>query len=145
MGFPDHAVIVAPNEPRLASAPIAKGIEDHAVLFTAIAAAAAASRDGLALVQSDMRANRNPTRMTTLGRLAEKLADRLNCACPVCAAPGFGVVGTEPGLPCAWCGSPTHMQRSQILGCAGCEFREQRSRPDGLAEADPGHCANCNP
>ena len=70
------------------------------------------------------------------------LADRLNCVCPTWAAPAFGIVGRESGLPCV---AATPVPRSRILGYARCEFRDERGRPDGLTAADPGHGPNCHP
>jgi hypothetical protein len=125
--------------------PVAKGIREPKALQVAIATAAGLSADGKALVETDMRAHMNPTRMAALGRLAEQLAGRLRCVCPDCAAPGFGLVDTENGLPCEWCGGPSVMVRHQIFGCANCDYRERRPRPDGLLHADPGKCMTCNP
>ena len=142
--FPGHALVVGPNECR-SRMPVAKGVRDHDTLAAAIARAAGISENGKALVETDMRAHMNPTRMATLQRLAEQLARRLRSGCPDCAAPGFGLVDTETGLPCEWCGGPSLMVRHQIFGCAGCDFREKRPRPDGLLHADPGRCPTCNP
>jgi len=145
IGFPDHALIVGPNEPAEAQGAIAKGIRERSHLSKAIAAAAKESRDGIALIQTDMRAHMNPTRMATLAHLAEKLIGRLQFACPACSAPGFGIVGVEEGLPCGWCGGPSVMVRHQIFACVVCDYREERPRPDGLTLADPGNCPVCNP
>jgi hypothetical protein len=142
--FPAQGLIVGPNR-SAHKMPVAKGIRERGALEAAIVSAARASDDGKALVETDMRAHMNPTRMAALGRLAEQLAARLNSLCPGCAAPGFGLVDTETGLPCEWCRGPSVMVRHQIFGCAGCDYRETRSRPDGLRYADPGRCQLCNP
>jgi hypothetical protein len=144
IGFPGHGVIVGPNKSD-SRTNITKGIREHSELEAAIASAASSSADGKALVETDMRAHMNPTRMAALGRLADKLAQRLQCTCPGCAAPGFGLVDEETGLPCEWCGGPSVMVRHQILGCARCDHRERRPRPDGRTHADPGKCLVCNP
>ncbi len=144
IGFPRHAVIVGPNG-AATEGPFTKGIRERSVLSGAVAAAARASCDGLALVQTDMRAHMNPTRMTTLGRLARLLCDRLASLCPACAAPGFGLIEVEKGLPCRWCGGPSVMVHHQIFGCVACDNRERHPRSDGLTHADPGHCHICNP
>ncbi|MEQ8517081.1 MAG: hypothetical protein RIC38_15905 [Chromatocurvus sp.] len=144
--FPRHALIVCPNEPA-AKGPFVKGIRKPTDLHSAIRAAVAASIDGRALVQTDMRAHMNPTRSSTLERLAARLAARLNCTCPACGAPGFGIVDVESGLPCEWCEGPSVMLRYQVFGCArtDCDYQEKRPRPDGLTHADPGNCTVCNP
>ena len=44
------------------------------------------------LVQTDMRAHMNPTRMNNIRLVTEKLIQRLVTGCPDCGAPGFGPV-----------------------------------------------------
>jgi hypothetical protein len=145
IGFPEHAVIVRPNEVEQAVCPIHKGLRTTEALTHAIADCSAHSRDGMALVQTDMRAHMNPTRMAALGRLAALLCDRLATPCPACGIPGYDQIDTEPGLPCEWCGSPSVSVRHLVFGCVTCEHREKRPRPDGRTQADPGHCPECNP
>jgi len=146
IGFPAHAVIVGPNQPP-DRGPFVKGVRDAAELAKAVRELSKASGDGLALIQSDMRAHMNPTRMAALGRLAAQLVERLQRLCPACGAPGFGVVGVETGLPCADCGGPSNLVSHRLLGCArpGCDHREAQPRDDGLTRADPWHCPFCNP
>jgi len=144
--FPRQAVIVGPNLPPH-QGPFVKGIRDPARLSEAIASASRESSDGLALVQTDMRAHMNPTRMATLGRLAAILVERVQRICPACSAPGFGLVAVETGLPCSGCGGPSSLVRHRLFGCArpGCGHREEHAREDGLSQADPWHCPLCNP
>lgn len=144
IGSHDHALIVKPAEGD-GDAPIIKGIRNRSELYQAVATCSARSRDGRALVQTDMRAHMNPTRMATLSRLASALAARLASLCPACGAPGYGQVDVETGLPCEWCGAPSVMVRHAILGCVACAHRETRPRADGKTHADPGHCPQCNP
>ena len=143
-GFPAHALIVRPNRGERTLF-LAKGLADRAALDRAVAAAAAASADGRALVETDMRAHLNPTRMGTIAELARRLAARLACLCPACAAPGWGRTDVARGLPCGLCGSPTEHVLTEIFGCAACPHREERPRRDDLREADPMHCPVCNP
>jgi len=148
IGFPAHAVIVRPHKlPPGAPAGIAleKGIRGMAPLAAAIAAAASASSDGLALLETDMRAHRNPTRMAAIRRLAFRLVRRITSPCPACAAPGWGRVDGVPGLPCGWCSLPTALVHHEVFGCVSCSHTEQRPRADGLGQADPQHCPLCNP
>lgn len=144
IGFPDHAVIVRPAM----DAPmhtVYKGLRRKGDLEAAVGACASLSGDGRALVQTDMRAHMNPTRMDSIRRLASALADRLARPCPACSAPGYGQVDVESGLPCEDCGAPSIMIRNWIFGCVACDHRERRPRPDGLAYAHPAHCPLCNP
>lgn len=145
IGFPHQAVIVQPDDAERRSDTTFKGIRSKGALLTAISQAAAQSKDQRVFIQTDMRAHMNPRRMATLNRLATMLCERLASPCPNCDSPGFGVVGVEKGLPCSWCGGPSLMVLRRIFGCAACDFREAKPREDGITEADPGHCPNCNP
>ncbi len=142
-GFPRQAMIVRPNAG--SPARVQKGIQDFEHLEASIAQAALASSDGLALVQTDMRAHFNPRRMKSIESLARKFADRLSRACPSCEAPGWGVKRTERGLPCSWCGAPTEWVLNEVMGCFVCDNERPELRSDGLSEADPAHCPYCNP
>jgi hypothetical protein len=122
-----------------------KGIRGVETLAEAIAAAARASEDGLALIETDRRAHCNPTRMASIRRLSFKLLRRIVQACPACGSPGWGVNGRTPGLPCSWCGLPTALTHWMELGCAACNHSERQPRADGLLQADAGHCQHCNP
>jgi hypothetical protein len=142
IGFPAHAVIVRPND---GTDPIRKGVVDPIALQEAIKAAAGCSADGSARIETDMRAHLNPTRMNEIGRLATKFAQRLACQCPACGAPGFGVVRTEAGLPCADCGAETLLVNTVISGCVSCDHSERQPRTDGRLFARAAECPECNP
>jgi len=144
IGFPSHALIIRPNvgEP---SPALAKGVVDLGHLVRAIKEAAAASSDGRAMLETDMRAHLNPTRMKSLAMLAERLAERLAMLCPLCSTPGLGLTGTRAGLRCKECGAATEMIAVEIFGCVACHHREERGRHDGLMHAEPVNCPACNP
>lgn len=146
IGFPAHALIVRPNRPAEPHGiPMHKGVQDAAALPALVQACAAASVDGLARLEPDMRAHLNPTRMAEIRRAGFRLARRLATACPACASPGFGPLEFLPGLPCEECGGPTDWIRAESHGCAACPHREERPRSDGRLRAPAGHCPNCNP
>lgn len=160
VGFPDHGLIVRPNQVRgsllaraarvfggkLAPPPgLVKGIRDPARLVTAVAEASCLSDDGCARVETDMRAHLNPTRLAAIGKLAARLAARLATPCPRCCGPGFGRTGELPGLPCEACGGATSMIRAEVFTCPGCSHSEHRPRFDGLTQADAMWCDHCNP
>jgi hypothetical protein len=134
--FPSHALIVRGQDF------IEKGIRDQGLLAAAMARGFA---HGSVTIETDMRAHMNPTRMAEIGKLAQRLSARLATPCPVCNAPGFGAVGEERGLPCSWCGSETSLVKSIIHGCSACGHRQRMPRTDGLAEAEPQYCPECNP
>jgi hypothetical protein len=144
IGFPSHGVIVRPHHPPVPGF-AQKGIRDPALLAAAIGRCCRDSADGLALVETDMRAHMNPTRMASIRALAFRLVRRIATPCPRCQAPGWGVVELLPGLLCSGCGCATDLIRGEVHGCGSCAHREERPRPDGLRLADPGQCSFCNP
>lgn len=134
IGFPGHAVILR------SEAGLVKGLACRAALDEALRSA-----KGPVRLETDMRAHLNPTRQAELGKLAEKLARRIATPCPACAAPGFGTIRAERGLPCADCGTPTDLIRILITGCVCCGFERSVPRPDGQPAASPANCPECNP
>ena len=142
--FPSHALIVRPAghaDPAL----IRKGLREEEAVRSAIRQAIEQSPEGLACLETDMRAHANPTRMGVIRRLGGRLARCLRTHCPKCRCPGFGRVGTEPGLPCAECGEPTGMTLWEIHGCPRCHVRRPSPRADGSKTAPPQYCPFCNP
>ncbi len=134
----------APGDPA-GAALIRKGIRTHGQLRQAIRLAAAQSPSAQVQLETDMRAHCNPTRMASIRQLSFRLVRRIASPCPGCQAPGWGLIASEPGLPCAWCGLPTALTRAEIHGCVRCDERRELPRRDGLRQADPGHCPHCNP
>jgi hypothetical protein len=145
VGFPTHALIVRPNVDSPISSTIRKGIRERAMLEAAVAEAASASPDGSVIVQTDMRAHMNPTRLASIGKLARRLAVRLARLCPSCGAPGFGAVEVIPGLPCAECSAPTRLARAERFACSACRFSEVRRERSPTQRADAMWCDLCNP
>ncbi len=148
IGLPTHAALVKPNRWLSANGepmPVAKGLIEPAAVAEAVELMAAHSQDGLARLEADLRAHMNPTRLAAIGRLGQRLAERLATPCPRCRAPGFGRIDVQPGLPCELCGEATDLVRAEIHGCGVCGHREDRPRADGLTAADAGHCPECNP
>lgn len=142
--FPSHGLIVRPNS-GLQPGLLFKGITKIGALKEALERSASASADGLAHVETDMRAHMNPTRMQVIRELAVRLGRRLANLCLQCRTPGWGVVDAVRGLPCEWCGRETEMIRAEVLGCPRCDYRETHPRSDGLQVASPGECSWCNP
>lgn len=144
IGFPQHAVVVRP-QPSNGTSPIFKGLTDNGAIAAAVEAVAARSIEGGAIVQTDMRAYLNPTRMAAIKLTARWLALRTARCCPRCQKPGFGLVEVDRGLPCSECGSPTRLIRAEIHGCRSCDCRLRKRERPGRLRSDPMWCDYCNP
>ncbi len=138
VGFPAHALIVVPNDrirvdhdervrlvlEDVPDQQLFKGIADRAALTLAVKQCAALSGDGIAHVETDMRAHLNPTRMRTIAALAVQLGRRLATLCPSCNAPGWGRVAAKwesaegAGLVVV----------SETMGCASCTSQQVVTR-----------------
>ena len=99
---------------------------------------------GLAFLQTDMRAHRNPTRMTAIERATKNLVHRFHNRCPECGYPGYDIAERVSGLPCARCGLPTQVIQYDVSKCTKCGYSVRQLATTNTS-ADPGHCANCNP
>lgn len=143
-GFPQHGLIVlgCRNGSPAPDLALMKDILDRDTLEAAVRRVI--RQCGAALVETDMRAHRNPTRMTAIGRATADLIRRYQSRCPVCAHRGFDVTERLPGLPCADCGAATRVISQEVLCCANCGHRETRPATASPA-ADPGSCDYCNP
>ncbi|MBX7143699.1 MAG: hypothetical protein K1X79_04545 [Oligoflexia bacterium] len=142
--FPSHALIVRPNQ-WVDKHVINKAINQLKELEAAVYTACQHSSDKKAWIETDMRANFNPSRMKIIGDLAQRLATRLSRHCPGCSLPGWGVVDVENGLRCEYCGAPTETVAFEIFGCARCNHRQRLPRADGRLTADAMQCQFCNP
>jgi len=142
--FPSHALIMRPNN-RETKGPIFKGLDTWQALEDAFKESIRYSEEGIVWLETDMRAQFNPSRMHVIGELATKLSDRLKTKCPCCNNPGWSKIRYEKGLICGCCGSETELVKSEIFGCIKCAYEESRERVDGKKEADPGSCQYCNP
>ncbi|MDO8105768.1 hypothetical protein Q6348_00985 [Isoptericola sp. b441] len=140
VGFPDQALICRPAD----GSPdgIATGLTRLPDLDRAVRDAARASADGLARVETDLRAHLCPTRRRVIAEAAERLAVRLMTRCPRCSVPGFGLTRSEQGRPCGLCGLPTRGPVAMVTTCSRCEHRERVPVP---GPADPATCTWCNP
>lgn len=140
--FPSHGLIL-----RLAGAklkpPLYKGIHREADLQAAYLELRKHWGDKPLHIETDMRAQHNPSRMSVIANLAQEFAQRLTRECPQCRTPGWGRVRQELGLPCGWCGKATNLVKQDIFGCSKCTHEE--ARPVAESYSDPGQCMACNP
>jgi len=141
-GFPAHQMVVRPtgeDAPR-----IRKGIASWQELVAAFAEAQVQSGSGRVLLETDVRAHANPTRMENIRRAAQDLAAKVRSRCPACATPGFSIVERVAGLPCGQCLAPTSETREEVYRCLKCPHRLLCERTD-VQHADPVRCDYCNP
>lgn len=96
------------------------------------------------MVETDMRAHMNPTRMNVIARATELLMMKVSALCPNCQWPGFGVVEVKSGLICRQCRVPTDLPLLDIYRCLKCGFADEMQAGNGKL-ADPQYCDNCNP
>ncbi len=143
IGFPGHGVILTAwvDERPAVETALIKDVVGWASLVDAIDRIV--GQTGAALIETDMRADRNPTRMRAIRRATLDLVRRFRSPCPACGRPGFAVTERLAGLPCADCGEPTSQGRAEVLTCTCCSHREERLL--ARCSADPGQCGACNP
>ncbi|WP_333695628.1 DUF6671 family protein [Flavobacterium sp.] len=100
---------------------------------------------GSVVVETDMRAHRNPTRMQVIAQAGTKLAQAIQSQCPSCGLPGFQITYVEPGLPCEWCLAPTRSPLAFHYSCVRCSHTLVKKFPLGQEKQSPEFCMNCNP
>lgn len=97
------------------------------------------------LVQTDMRALYNPTRMKTIEKACHKLISNIVSQCPSCVTPGYNVTDVLDGLPCSLCGRPTKSTLAHQYVCRRCGHKELRYYPNLKLQEEPTFCDYCNP
>jgi hypothetical protein len=140
MGFPEYGVFVICSSNW--DHPV-KGLSTEEEVIAAMNREAEKSDDKMAVLVTDMRAHRNPTRMKVVRALSWKLAKRLQRLCPACEAPGFGHIESRRGLPCEACGDPTDWIDFEVDGCPACGHAVARPRKDGRRTASRLSCRSC--
>lgn len=139
--FPSHGLILKQSENNYSI--VIKGITDldslkkHFHDFK--------NEYGSAYVETDMRANFNPTRINVIEKTAQKLLQAVKSTCPNCDTPGFTISKALPGLPCSWCNTPTSSTLSFLYLCKKCGFTKEEFYPHQKKTEDPTYCNLCNP
>lgn len=144
IGFPEHAVIIKPEEPKMDNH-IIKGINNYDKLIKDMSLMSLQSQTGRVFIQTDMRAHLNPTRMNSLRILAKKLCLQLRRLCPSCSTPGFGRVDVQKGMLCEECNLPTQLITAEIYKCRLCGFSQKRHERNPSIRANARWCNHCNP
>jgi hypothetical protein len=139
--FPTHGLILRKSKNE--NADIHKGLNDFKKLISTFEQLI--TKYNTVYAETDMRAMYNPTRMSVIQKVTEKLAEKIKCTCPKCAMPGFGITDAKPGLACSWCGSPTKSILSYLYACQHCKFSKEEMYPNKKLTEDPTYCDYCNP
>lgn len=137
--FPSHALICSDPEKKAFYKGI-QSLEELKNTFHKIR-----KSHSFTLVQTDMRALYNPTRMEVIAETANLLVEKINRKCPECGTPGFEIKDVVSGLPCKACGHPTKSTLKHIYGCQKCGHEETILEPKGKKFEDPMNCSMCNP
>ena len=144
-GFPEHGIVIRSGDLCNKPQKILKGITTKEGLRKAFECAIAWGNGREVIIETDMRAMFNPTRMKVIEQATKDLVSKIYNLCPVCSYPGFEVVERKKGLRCGWCGLPTELTFSDIYTCKKCGISRERLFPSGREKADPGQCSYCNP
>ena len=137
--FPNHSLIAKSEN---GSGQIFKGL--NSVVSLEIALKKLWKDSEKLIIESDLRAHHSPSRRQNIAVLAERLVTRLSKLCPKCQLPGWGHVGDLYGVECRECGIVEKQAiRGMVLGCAGCEYKEEKLSERSYVE--PAECSFCNP
>lgn len=139
--FPSHALILSAAHEN--NAGFVKGITSTDVLLSSFHDIR--ERSKTVLVQTDMRALFNPTRMKNIALACHVLMKNIKSTCPGCVTPGYIVSDVLSGLPCSLCGRPTKSTLAHQYVCKKCGQEEIRYYPNLKVEEDPTFCDYCNP
>ena len=139
--FPSHQLVVRPDDERYPEC--RKGIKDIRSLHEAIRWAKQKSKQGKIVLENDLRAHANPTRMANILKATQDLSRKLSSLCPQCQVPGFWITEFKKGLPCLECATPTHLPTTEVWVCNQCNFKNEVELDEKFAE--PSKCPQCNP
>lgn len=141
VGFPEHGLILM--EPGVFQASPWKDLRDQKALMEVLEQVLA--RQGSAILETDMRAMRNPKRMRVIEALAKQLLTLMQSPCPQCQKPGFGRKERIPGLPCEQCGQATQGTLKYRWACPHCACTKEEIFPDKKEKEAAQFCDICNP
>ncbi len=134
--FPAHGIILRHEN----NGDIRKGINNWGDLYQATQSLGLGRN--ILLIETDMRASFNPTRMQVIKTTTQMLVDKILQQCPVCNMPGYGDEELVRGLPCECCGEATDLVKQRIIYCQHCRHRTSLLIEE---KASPMYCNQCNP
>lgn len=144
-GFPQHGMIVKTLGPDKKPKRMVKGITKVEELRDSFQSVSKESNKEEIIIETDMRAMYNPTRMKNIEAATKDLISKIYSLCPSCSQPGFTLIDKKKGLPCSWCGLPTELILAEIFNCKKCGLTEEKLYPGGKDKAEPTYCNICNP
>ncbi len=143
VGFPEHGVILRNNEKGRFG--IHKNIQTEEMLIETMHTMLSGIFTKRVFIETDMRANRNPTRMKAIQKATEDLIKNSTSLCPQCRTPGFVSVDCEKGLECSRCHLSTDLPINDVYQCSVCNYSKKRLVTKYGEKADPQYCGYCNP
>lgn len=141
--FPENGMIIR-SKGWLGRDSLKKDIRTEKALVATIKKLLTNPLTRVVLLEKDLRAHRCLERRPLIVEATHNLIYNCEQRCPQCGCPGFVVSESIPGLPCAWCSSPTDAIRMYRYTCQKCHYEKTREFTSHEA-ADPGGCAYCNP
>lgn len=139
--FPSHHLVLKPTSVK--SNQQIKGISKKDDLIRVFHQLKAANE--YVLVETDMRAMCNPTRMDVIEKATLKLVNKLLSTCPQCQMPGYDICEIKQGLPCENCSFPTQSTLSHMYQCKHCQFISEKKFPLNKTKESAMYCDICNP
>lgn len=97
------------------------------------------------VLETDMRADRNPTRMNAIQEATKNLIIQMNTTCPECAFPGFSITDMRALGKCALCNTATDIPTHAVRTCQQCKYSKTTALPEYSNGVDPTWCDRCNP
>jgi len=140
-GFPEHKVI-ARVSPHLNTF-IYKGIGSQEELQSRVEHLLSMPLVNSVHIETDMRADCNPTRMENIQKATEDLVKNCLSVCPKCHTPGFIPTETIREAVCRLCRRRTDRSRGVQYTCFKCSYVEERLFAEQTV--DPAECGFCNP
>lgn len=139
--FPEHAVILKNIEKKPLT--IIKGIQNLKFLQQNYRKISSSNNE--VIIETDMRAMFNPTRMKIIEIATQKLINKIKSVCPQCKTPGFDISKIVSGLECSYCNLPTNSTKSLLYECKKCKYKLEKLHPNNKKSEDPMYCNFCNP
>lgn len=140
-GFPSHGLILKDRHENFSAC--YKGIQDKNKLIKCFEKLHKTNEK--VVVETDMRAMMNPTRLKSIAKATKNLIEKINTTCPKCNYPGFDVAEVKKGLPCEECGMPTKSILSLVYQCKKCAHSTIKMYPKDKQVEVAMYCDWCNP